>query len=355
MKNLLSIFFPVFSSLMLSAQVVIHQDDMPQAGDTIRLSTTVDIGAINYEMAGEGITWDFSSLIPFSQRVDTFVSVSQTPWIYQLLFLTSANLAQPRQEFDQFPGFQVTDVFNFYKNSSNDYRQVGYGVTLNGIPIPTKFEIPDIFYQFPLLYGNSDSSTSSYEFDIPGIGYSGGWKKRVNEADGWGTLVTPYGTFETLRLKTEIAQYDSLYIDSLGVGFPVLRQYTEFKWMGENFGLPLCKVTKEGPLVTIAYIDSARNLITQSQEIHLRSDVLLIPNPAGEQITVRLDKVNPKGIGAAYLVDPTGQRTTLEDIKWTGDRRKIIIPLKKYGLQSGLYLLVIRMDDRIIREKIVIR
>ena len=161
------LFVILISPLFILSQIIIDENDMPEEGDTIRLSSTIDIGMLNYEETGNDFLWDFSGLIPFSQYVDTFVSVQQTPWVYQVVFFLSSNLAQPMQSFDQIPGFQVTDAYEFFKNSNNDFRSVGYGVTLNQIPIPNKFEDPDIIYKFPLAYGNIDSSLSTHEFAIP--------------------------------------------------------------------------------------------------------------------------------------------------------------------------------------------
>ena len=86
-------------------------------------------------------------MFPLSQSVDTFVSVQETPWVYQLVFWGSANLAQPLKDFDFFQGFQVTDVYDFFKNTSSDFRKTGYGVTLNGIPLP-------IYLRGKVLFGN---------------------------------------------------------------------------------------------------------------------------------------------------------------------------------------------------------
>ena len=280
------LLFPAF----IFAQITINQDDMPQEGDTIRQSKSVDVGLLNYQETGSDFTWDFSMLVPFNQTIDTFVSITETPWAYQLVFFTSSNLAQKLSGLDFFPGFQITDSYEFFKNSSADYRDVGVGITINGIPIPNKYDSPDIIYRFPLTIGSSDSSTSSYEMDIPALGYSSGWKKRVNHIDGWGTLTTPYGTFETIRVKSDIVQHDSIYIDSLGIGFPIHRVYTEYKWLGDNFGIPLCTVTDDGIAPTVTYIDSVRNLLIGVNENRItKNGFKVFPNPASGEFSIDLN------------------------------------------------------------------
>ena len=351
--TLLTIALFIYASLF--SQITIDQNDMPNEGDTIRLSTSFDVGMLNYTETGNNFTWDFSGMIPLSQSVDTFVSVLETPWVYQLVFFGSANLAQPRQSFDQFQGFQVTDAFDFFKNTSSSFRKAGYGVTLNGIPLPSKFQEPDIIFKFPLNPGNIDSSLSSYEVSIPGIGFTGGWKKRVNHADGWGTLITPYGTFETVRVKSDVIQYDSMYIDSLGTGFPIFRNYTEYKWLGENFGLPLCTVTDEGLFPTISYIDSVRSLfVGYDLSYEPQSKINVYPNPASQQITIEFNTDNPSNVD--ILLKSISGQTVMEfetGNKIQGDYRKTFM-IDRSNIKNGLYLIVVKNGNDLFIEKIVI-
>lgn len=287
--TLLSLIVPA----LLMSQIVIDQNDMPQPGDTIRLSSTVSFGTINYEETGNNFIWDFSSLLPITQKVDTFVDFDETPWIYQLVFWGSSNLAKELMGFDQYPGFQITDAYEYYKTSSSDFRLAGNAATLNGIPFPNKFDAPDVIYKFPLTPGNVDSSYSYYDIPLTGIGYAGGWKKRVNHVDGWGTLSTPFGTFPVIRVKSEVDQYDSIYIDTLGFGIPYQQNFIEYKWLGDGFGEPLCTFTENGPLVTVDYIDSVRNLIIGVYETETDGNPFSIfPNPAADFIhfTYRFDE-----------------------------------------------------------------
>ena len=337
----------------LFAQITIDQNDMPQSGDTIRLSSAIDFENLNYEDTGNDFVWDFSELSFFSQRVDTFVSVSQTPWLYQIVFLLSANLASPGLNFDQLPGFQVSDYFNYYKNSSAQYKSVGFGVTMNSIPIPNKFNDPDIIYRFPLSYGEVDSSLSNFELNIPGLGYYGGWKKRVNHADGWGELITPYGTFETIRIKSDIIQFDSLYIDSLGFGFPILRNYTEYKWLGKDFGLPLCTVTDDGLLPTIEYIDSVRSFVTTSVYAStLKQTISVKPNPFMNSITICLSDVDSDVDIRIFNLNGEMVYTSFSDqFSTSNDIRTFHV--NNLNLPVGIYLLNVRTKEENFIHKII--
>ncbi len=347
------LLFPAF----IFSQITINQDDMPQEGDTIRLSRGANAALLNYEETGNDFTWDFSMLVPFSQTVDTFVSVSETPWIYQLVFLTSANLAQKINGYDFIPGFTITDSYEFYKNSSSDYRDVGVGITINGVPIPNKFDSPDIIYRFPLDVGSVDSSISSYEMSIPALGYSSRWKKRVNYIDGWGTLTTPYGTFETIRVKSDVIQHDSIYIDSLGIGFPIHRVFTEYKWLGNGFGVPLCTVIDDGITPpSITYIDSVRYLFIGVDENRIaKSGFRVYPNPVTEQFSIDLDIEDNQNVSVSLYNTEGIKVADLFNGMQRGGNTKLTFGIAQFDMKKGLYFVVVRVGDKRYAEKLIVK
>jgi len=257
--------------------------------------------------------------------------------------------------FDQLPGFEVTDYYNYFNNSSSDFRSVGFGVTLNGIPIPNKFDEPDKIYQFPIQSGNVDSSYSVHSIGLPSLGYFGGWKKRVNYADGWGTLTTPYGTFETLRIKSVVQQYDSIFVDSLGFGFPMYQEFIEYKWLGNGHGLPLCTVKDDGILTTITYIDSVRNLNVGIPESRLQAEANIYPNPANKSFTVNLN-LDKKADVQISLYNLQGRlEETLYNEKTSPTNNKLSFDIQQLNLKSGLYFVNISVDGIVACQKLIIK
>lgn len=351
MKTLFAVIL-MLVPLFFSGQVVINKSDMPQTGDTIRLSHSFNLGAIDLEATGPDYTWDFSSLFPVYQTVDTFVSVNETPFLYQLFFFLTANLAQKRFEFDQFPGIQVTDSYRFYKNSDDSFKEVGFGVSFNGIPLPTLYDDPDVIYQFPVQSGSVDSSSSGFDFSIPGIAYIGGWKKRINTVDGWGSLTTPYGTFETLRLRSEITQYDSIYIDSLGIGFPVYQEITEYKWLAEGLGLPVCEVVDNGIVQTVAYIDSVKSIFTGGQPTSPQVSARVYPNPARDHISLRMECFEGQEC-RIELYSVNGRKIFEKEILVTPST--LSLDLSPFQLEQGVYVLVVTTKSGPYPLKLVIR
>ncbi len=253
-KLFVAICFFALLPLIIEAQITITRNDMPNVGDSLIATSTIVPPGIDYVASGTNYNWDFSALTGGTQNTDVYVAVSSTPLLYQAVFNwpiwnPPASIASPEGDFTLIPGVAFTDYYDFFKEQNASYTAVGFGVTINSVPVPVKYNNPEMLYKFPLNYGNQpDSSESFYSINIPDVGYYETYRKRVNLVDGWGTLTTPFGTFATLRIKSVLTVRDSIYVDSLQTGIPINRDITEYKWMGNGFGIPLLKVSKEGLL-----------------------------------------------------------------------------------------------------------
>lgn len=253
-----SIFF-CFVLLLISpvvsrAQIVIDQSDMPNPGDTLRVSMTSDVPE-DYYQTGSGFVWDFSTLEAVTQRVDTFVDATTTPWYY---FFFGSTLASPQGTSEFFPGVPVSQAYVYYKNSSEAFEDNGYAFMIQGIPLPVKYDVPDKYYAFPLDTNATWASTSDFALQYPGMFFFSTHRMRSSFVDGWGTVITPFGSFSALRVRSDLAQHDSIHIDSLGYGIGLTRNITEYKWLAENMGIPVLQINAEGMLTTATYLDSTR-------------------------------------------------------------------------------------------------
>jgi gliding motility-associated-like protein len=247
-KNLLaaSLFFCLFG---LSAQITITNADMPSLNDNILISVNTSLSGFHADSTGPHYTWDWSKLIPDSQRYVKFVSAATTP--YPLPFSFNSSYGTRNYTPDQLPwsllGTPPTNVYDFFKNSGGSYSMVGEGLTEGTTAIPGVYSAADKVYQFPETYLKKDSSNSLFAFPIPNQGYFAKKQKRVNVVDGWGTLITPYGTFNTIRVKSTITVVDSVYIDTVHFGFnlPQPTQY-EFKWLAAGGKIPILEIDATG-------------------------------------------------------------------------------------------------------------
>lgn len=332
-------------------QITVDQSDMPSAGDTIRKSIGLDIDLTDPEDTGEDYLWDYSQLIPAVQVVDTFVTVTQTPFFYWPFFLLSANLASPLIQDSPFPQLPLTDVYGFFNKTGSKYEDVGFAATLFGIPLPFKYDDNDVLYKFPMNYGDVDSSESGYEFGIPDVAYIKVEKKRINTVDGWGTLLTPYGSFEVLRVKSEVTEYDSIYLDTLGIGVPVTREFIEYKWVGKGHGLPLLLVTDNLLGFVVEYIDSVRTITVGGEEDYplVNTEASVFPNPTNKIINIKFEG-SPGGEAVIRLYEMKGK--CLFESKIFGTSR-VTVDLEQLNLKPGQYLIKIDHNGKIITKKFV--
>lgn len=360
-KIISSLFILCTSFLLATGQITVNNQDMPIVGNIYTKSTAASVGSIDYTITGANHFWDFSSLVPVSQTADTFVTVMQTPAFYYPSFVLSANqaLKQPNINLGLF---QMTNVYNFLNNSTSAYNLVGYAAQLNGIPLPLKYDNPDRYYKFPLNYGNIDSSNSHANLNVPGFGYFNEVKKRKNTVDGWGTLVTPYGTFQVLRVKSVIYQKDSLHLDTIPINFPaVVRNITEYKWIAKNQGIPLLEIVETSLGImpafttTITYKDSLRNLGINEKPITISENKINIyPNPAKDKFSIDFKLISPAEIEIG-IYDITGSKIK-EIIQPYGEKGnyKISIDLNEAKITKGVYFIKFKNGKNISVTKLIV-
>jgi len=318
-------------------QIIIDKNDMPEKGDTARVSTGLNMSITDPSETGENYTWDFSDLTPVKQRIDTFVNVMSTPQPAGALFLLSADFALRMAGNLPFPGVPVSDPYQYYKSSNSAFKMVGFALKMQGFGIPATFDEPDILYKFPLAYGNVDSSFSGTDMTIPGTGYLQVERKRVNSVDGWGTLITPYGTFDVLRVKSEVEERDSIYIESQETGINVPYSYTEYKWLGKNQKIPLLTIRDILGGIVVEYADSIRGTLDIPENRITISGVSAFPNPVTNKATI-LFNVKQKSTVSLTIVDISGKQVykTVPETFVPGEHN-ISINFNNLKLHGGIY------------------
>lgn len=332
-------------------QITITKSDMPLQNDTVRISLGINPGIIDLSETGENYIWDYSDLIPFKQRIDTFVSVSETP--AGLLFLFSSDFAVNMAGTFTFPGTGISQLYYYFKSSGSAYTNTGFAFTMDGFPIPAPFSDPDIWYQFPLTYPHIDSSNSGVNMNIPGTGYLLVDRHRVNTVDGWGTLTTPYGTFDVIRVKSEVTEYDSVYLESESTGVGLPYSYTEYKWIGNNRKVPLLMVRDITSGIFVEYVDSIRSTLgTHNKPVEV-SELAVYPNPVKNIANVRfyLKQKSKVTIGLYNLSGKEVWRSEQQELK--GGSHTTILNIGQMNIEPGSYLVRVSSDKRISTVKFI--
>lgn len=318
-----------------SAQVIIGEDDMPAVNDTLRYRTTLATG-VDVDFTGEGVTWNMSTLAPQLEGADTMVSVGSTPLLYQLYFnnpflypQNRANFAVKGMDFSLM-AFTLSDVYDYFRADANGFFNVGFGANLNGLPTSVRRQPIDRIYAFPLEYGDTDVSNSSFNVSVPTLLYFGQDQVRTTVVDGWGTLILPADTFEVLRVKSTLQRTDTVYVNQLGTGFRIPEPETiEYKWLAPGMGKPVLEVIAIGGVPATAEFYYEPDEVITAVAAAQRTDLRVYPNPARAEVFVPVATT-----GRLVLRDIAG-RIVLERNVQAGALERLDLS----GFSEGSYLL----------------
>lgn len=293
MKTKISLSFLMILLWQINfAQITIYSSDFGGANDTARYSLTTTFDASPIQNTDTNYIWDFTQLVPNSQIMEKYNDINSTNLVYKIAFFGKANLVSKREDLSML-GVNITNSFNFFNKSTNDFKLVGYGGETSGVPIPVVFNNSDVIYKFPMTYGNIDSCTSDWEISLPGTGYLSEELHRVNEVDGWGIIKTPFGQFNSLRLKSTVFQEDSVYITNGGFGLKLPQYYTVYTWIAKNMKFPIMEATVPQMLigqVNIKYMDIIHQFVdAEPSTASTTPNLMIYPNPAKDEVNILIN------------------------------------------------------------------
>jgi hypothetical protein len=240
---------------------------------------------------------------------------------------------------------QISDGYSFQKNSSSLDSEVGVGLAISGIAVPMKFDNPDVRYKFPVTFGTSDSTDSKYSASIPSLGYYGEKRHRVNIVDGWGVLYLPNDTFNVIRVKSTVQNKDSLYLDTISMGFNVPRNVTEYKWLAPGHHLPVLQIDKTTSTTTVNYYSSTP-IGYGISDIYNSGVVSIFPNPATDILSVIFMDYTTENL--VSISDITGKEVYR---KIFTNEYKMDIPVS--NIAKGLYFIRISNTERSYCQKFI--
>jgi hypothetical protein len=347
MKIFSTLTLCILSTLVLKAQITITSADLSHANDIFYLSTGQPFTGMDATLTGANYNWDYSQLTFQSQRFDSIFDEANTNPLFSIVFFDNiinpnrSNQARHGRDFT-LGTISLSDLYNYYYNSSSSFSQVGFGASVNGVPVPITYSPHERIYPLPLNYNDQDSSVSGYDVDLTStVGlYFSVVRSRSNIVDGWGTLVTPYGTRNVIRVKSTVVERDSVYIDSLsfGINLPPITTM-EYKWLGTVEGIPVLQIntTGAGVVTLIEYKDTMNTSSVNHLTVFTETPVAF-PIPASGSLFIRYALASPE-VFTLNLVSETGQIiTTKENIQ--GNAGNNIITLEIPPVAEGIYKLI---------------
>ncbi|PKP19208.1 MAG: hypothetical protein CVU05_11870 [Bacteroidetes bacterium HGW-Bacteroidetes-21] len=324
-------------------QISVDKNDLASAGDAYYVSVKNQFNA-DLSQTGPDFIWDFSTLTANNAKTDSFLSIYSTNVAYNIIFNPLvANLAYANNSFPaMIPGITIEDNFDFFYKTNSGYEKAGFGAVINSVPTPIRFDQPEIWYEFPLTFGQQTSSVSVWGTDIPSFGYFGQTISRSNIADGWGSITTPYGTFDVVRVKATISSEDTLFYNQFQYGTTITRNSTEYRWMAKNEGIPILTVVESSPGGLVAYY---KDIDLTSVSNRQGDKSVLFPNPARDVINV---KYVGESTADLNVFDICGKLVYSKQINQGNtyiDTREML---------RGIYSVVISSQSTLQKEKLVL-
>ncbi|ASS48534.1 MAG: hypothetical protein A3D31_07740 [Candidatus Fluviicola riflensis] len=283
----------------------------PIAGEefTVYNSNWVDPGA-----SGSNVTFDLSGL---AETDTTYV-------VY-----TNGNAS--------YPGSNLTASFITFSDTNNFYMNASAsGLSLVGMlgSGGTSYLYQDgkEVNEYPLMYNSTNSDYFHATFTV-----LADWEQYgtiTAEADAYGTLITPEGTFtDVIRVH-----YIQNFTDSCS--FAVIDYLSDYYvWYKEGYHRELATVnyqtTPQGGFTQYATYLEAGNLGLNEEE---KSSLFVYPNPAIDAATVRL-KAN-ETLKTLNLTDMNGRAI---EVSYTNEANHVSLDLR--NLDAGLYLVELQYES----------
>jgi len=304
------------------AQVTITGANNYQVGDVIT-SESCDPTGITAGASGANVTWDFSGLTSAGSTSSQLLAPGSLT--YASAFGSSINA-----------GTSTASGEGYFYIDNNEYTIVGASLSNNDI-VDNYTSDPREVVTFPISYGDvvNETFSGTQVNSLASVTWNRGGTITI-EADGYGTLILPTGTFnDVLRIKVTTIYSDTHptfpsidYDDVVYLWYHVgsrgyLLSYGEF--IVSNFGIPV------PPVITVNYYGtipvSTADLDGQSLQLNA------FPNPMQNEAQVQLSGMG----GEAFQLEVTDLNGRLVESRQVNAAEQHIATLGQ-DYPSGIYL-----------------
>ena len=333
----LSLFITCLFSATLIAQPTLTTANNPMPSLNYNYQTSSAVG-FNIGGSGANVTWDYSSL-----------TINGTPIEGKAIAASAASSGTA------FPNATVAIMENngtetFLFGDVNAQGFVGASSVSGGQTALISFSDRQHLIEYPMTY--TDNFTDAFSGTV---GTSGSMLNRGGNitvtADGYGTLMTPAGTFDNvLRLHSVIN-----YTDQIGGQTIVTYQEERYTWYDETAAFPLLTYTtltaNGATSIFLNYLDATA---VNTKEVKVKTtDISLAPNPASDFAILNFDLEKNANVQAT-IFNLIGQE-------------KIVLPIQQYPqgkneinfnlsqLASGTYFVRMEIDGNIVTRKLIIK
>jgi len=330
-KQLLSII-ALLSFGTVTAQITITQADVAPLGFVIFRGTDTTFTETPIGPGGTNMSWDFSGIV--DDTGDT-LAISDPSVFPAFSNFPSSNIAIING------GGTAYGILN-----SSSLSIIGQTATVAGTDIVVDVNPPEIVVDFPANYNDSYFNSSIAYGAFPYTAQAGVDSARIKsvkdkqvDIDAWGSLIIPFGTFNVIRTKESIIQYDT--VDAHLTGFPPIvppswtnvqaneTHTTHFTYWANGIGFPVMEADSleaTGEVNVTWLLQSPTASIKEQTSL---TNALVYPNTAKDLVTIRLTNSSAATI---EVTDVLGKQ-----VKKLSEQ-KIASTLNVSDLTEGIYV-----------------
>lgn len=313
------------------SQITITSQNAPTAGTTIVMSVDEFPVGINPGSPGPNQTWDFTSFSEDETEAIEFILPSSTPFPN---YFPDANMALTTDD----------TTYNYMKVTASSWTYIGGAGQIDGSIFTFNNEPEAIVVNFPVNYGDQFSQEYSHTTYLSFGEDSVKFKNSVSstdDVDSWGSVSTPSGTYDALRVKTEETQTDSIWFkfggtwmlkDASSTSFNSYSWYTDHPSVGIN----LLNIYYDETWENIEDADYFKDSFVGIGEPKVQVEINVYPNPATDWITI---ETNHNFAGKFRIYDLSGKSVLEEEISQGSNKINVS------ALKTGIYTYSFIGDD----------
>lgn len=295
MKNIYTTILFTATYASCFSQVVVDGSNFIQANTILNYETSDPIWSASQDLTninGGNAVWNVEDWTSDLKDTVVYHSLNDMSTIIKFFFDNqilysehySTHALDVGSDIVELPiPMDISDGYTYFRTDETGYYGTGLSFSLEGFPLTTQNEIVERIYKFPMHYGDIDTSALAYLISVPGMGAYGQNADRYSVVDGQGSLITPFGTYDVLRVRSERYITDTLYVEQFGGGQSIERPLQiDYAWISPQM---------QGPILEISVIESAvtsaRMLVSESTVSAFnpeKQDLKIYPNPAREFI-----------------------------------------------------------------------
>jgi hypothetical protein len=311
---------------VVAQPILTSTQNNPIIGDVFVVRNT---NAVAQGPAGTNQTWNLSSMAMSSTLNWTVMNSASTP---SGSSFPSANVAI----------YDGTN-YGYYQTSASQW--LNWGAIGSGVVF--SYTNSEVTLNYPFTFGNSVVDTWGCNFTASSINFARYGTTTIT-ADGYGTVITPAGTYSNV-LRIHMVQ---AYKDS-AIGFPLMINYVndEYLWAkpGTHYFLATTFTltnSSSAPSSGGSYLNSIVSGVERTQGPISSFEVF--PNPAVNVLNLNYTSIST-GKAELYVYNTLGQKMISKEITFEQGANEVKLDVEE--LPQGNYFIQIQANGAIVRNQ----